>query len=74
VDLLNRSVSFLLNGKVFLHALPEAKTLLANGLISEDAITFNNAVSSKRDYLRNWKIATKNSSWLAKYLPKKALV
>ncbi len=74
VDLLNRSVPFLINNEVVLHPLSEAKALLANATIQEDTLTFNNAVSSKKDFLQNWKISTKNSTWLAKYLPKKALV
>ena len=74
IDLLNRSVPFLINNKVILHSLTEAKTLLGNGTIPEDTITLNNSVSSKKDFLQNWKVSTKNSAWLAKYLPKKALV
>lgn len=74
VDLLNRSVAFLINDRVVLHSLAEAKALLANGTIPGGTITFNNSVSSKKDFLQNWKLSTKNSAWLAKYLPKKALV
>lgn len=74
IDLMNRSVAFLINDKVTLYSLPEAKALLANETIHEDTITFNNSVSSRKDFLQNWKISTKNSAWLAKYLPKKALV
>lgn len=74
VDLLNRSAAFLINDKIVLHSLPEAKSLLANGTIREDTITFNHSVSSKKDFLQSWKISTKNSLWLAKYLPKKTFV
>jgi hypothetical protein len=74
LDLLNRSVAFLINDKVELYSITQVKSLIASGELKEDSITFNNAVSTKKEYLKSWKIATQNSPWLAKYLPKKALV
>jgi hypothetical protein len=73
-DLLDRSVAFLLNEKVVLYSIAETKAQLTSGTISGDEITFNNSVSSKKEFLQNWKVSTKNSTWLAKYLPKKTLV
>lgn len=73
VDLLNRSISFLINEKVELYSIAEAKSRISSGHISEEVITFNNAVSSKKEFLKNWKTSTQNS-WLSKYLPKKTLV
>lgn len=72
-DLLNRSIPFLQNEKITLHSIAEAKALVTSGQIAEDAPTFNNAVASKKDFLNGWKVSIKNS-WLAKYLPQKAVV
>jgi hypothetical protein len=72
-DLLNRSIPFLLDKKVVLYSMTEAKSLLTSGQMVEDAITFNNAVTNKKDFISGWKVAIKNS-WLAKYLPQKAVV
>ena len=72
-DLLNRSVPFLLNEKIALHSIAEAKALLTSGQIGAEAITFNNAVTNKKDFLKGWKVSIKNS-WLTKYLPQKAVV
>jgi hypothetical protein len=73
IDLMNRSVPFLIDERVELHSITEAKSKVSSGQISEEVLTFNNAVSSKGDFLKNWKISTQNS-WLSKYLPKKTLV
>ncbi len=73
LDLLNRSVPFLVDEKIVLHSIAEAKARLTAGQISEETFTFNNAVASKKDFLNGWKVPTK-ISWLAKYLPQKAVV
>jgi len=61
-------VAFLNRNGVFLEEFTKVRDLVDSGVIGENTITFNNTVSSKGDFDRNWKVEVKNS-WLKKYFP-----
>ena len=74
IDFFNRSrVAFLLDGEVKLFLLPELKNLFSSGRLTASSLAFNNLVATKSDLDKGW-LTTVEKSWLAKYLPKPAVV
>jgi hypothetical protein len=73
VDFFDRSsIAFWVDGTVKLHKLTELKSLVADGILTGNTLSFNNAITSKQDFDNAWLVAI-NKSWLQKYLPKKEL-
>jgi hypothetical protein len=70
IDFFDRSrVAFLLDAKISLAPLSELKTLFENRTLSADTITFNNAVTTKADWVSHWQGPVRGT-WLTRYLPK----
>lgn len=64
--------AFKLEGTIKLYPIAKLKELFAAGVLKSSDITFNNLVSTKGELLVSWEVMV-SDSWLAKYLPKKAL-
>ena len=72
IDFFNRQqVAFADGESVRLHRLSELKTLFENGILTADSLTFNNALTSKAQWEKGWRVPVKDS-WLSRYLPKAA--
>jgi hypothetical protein len=66
--LLNRNlVAYLKEGKAFSCTLNELSQLSEEGKITPDTIMFNNLVSTKADFEKNWMIPL-SSSWQQNYI------
>jgi hypothetical protein len=73
LDLFDRTTAaFELNGGIVLFPLTEIRNLLETKALSADTITFNNTLTTKGEWKTGWRIPIKDS-WLARYLPKKAI-
>ena len=73
LDFFDRAgIAFLLEGKIAVYPIQELKTLFGNKTLSEDSVTFNNAVSTKEEWQNHWQIPSKDT-WLARHLPKTAI-
>lgn len=73
IDFFDRTkVSFRFGDKVSTYHMSELKELFASGTLNQDTITFDNLVATKSELLARWEVPV-SRSWLAKYLPKKAL-
>ncbi len=72
VDFFDRQhVAFLVGEQVMAYPMTRLKTLFDEGILNADAVSFNNAVSSKAEWAKGWRVAA-NQSWLSRYLPKPA--
>lgn len=72
VDFFDRKqVAFLIGDQVTAYPMTRLKTLFDEGILKADAVAFNNAVSSKAEWVRAWRIPAQRS-WLSRYLPKAA--
>lgn len=72
IDFFNRQfVGFIDGTKVRLHASTELKSLFESGILSPDSVTFDNALVTKADWEKNWRVRAKES-WLSRFLPKPA--
>lgn len=58
--------------EVKLYPVSQLPMLFESGVLSGDSITFNNALTTKSDWEKNWKIPARES-WLVRYLPKSAV-
>jgi hypothetical protein len=65
------SIAFLDGSNVKLYPLSRLKTLFMEGVLSGESVTFNNTLTKKAEWEKEWKAGVKNS-WLARYLPKPA--
>ncbi len=73
LDFFDRShVAFLQEKKVMLYDLPDLKRLFEKHTLSADSISFNNAVTTRDEWVRQWLQPVKDS-WMARYLPKTAV-
>jgi len=73
IDFFDRTkVAFLINDEIKLFALQKLAALFQSGELSVSTITFNNLVSDKISFEKNWKTPSEKS-WLAKYLHKNPL-
>jgi hypothetical protein len=62
VDFLNRMIqSYQKDGKVKIVEMNEFSTLLANNEIDENTTVYNNMVTTKIDFDKNWEVPLKNS-------------
>lgn len=59
-------VAFVLDGEVYLEALPGLKTSIEAGKITADTQTFNNLVSNKQELEENWLLPARET-WLKRY-------
>ena len=59
-------VAFVLDGQVYLEALPQLKSSIASGRITADTRTFNNMISSKQELEEKWLMPAKET-WLKRY-------
>ena len=67
VSMLDRKkIAFLQDDQVFLQPLAELKSKVDSGTITKETQTFNNSVSSLKDYTENWLIPS-GTSWMARY-------
>ncbi len=72
LDFFNRQlIAFLDQNSVILYPTHQLKTLFAAATLTGDSVTFNNAITTKGEWVKQWKEAVKDS-WLARYLPKAA--
>lgn len=63
------SIAFLKEGTVACFPKSRLKTLFVDGVLTGDSVTFNNTLTTKAEWEKEWKVDVK-SSWLARYLPK----
>lgn len=72
LDFFNRQqVAFLEGAAVTLHPVNELKSRFADGILSPRSVTFNNAITTKKDWETAWRLPA-SESWLVRYLPKPA--
>jgi len=71
IDFFDRSVAFLDSDQVRTYPMVSLKTLFNKGALKADSVAFNNTVTSKAEWVKEWKVAAKHS-WLSRYLPKAA--
>jgi hypothetical protein len=72
IDFFNRRlVAFFDGSSIRMHPVTELKNLFEAGILSPDSVTFNNALATKEDWTKSWKISAKES-WLSRFLPKPA--
>lgn len=70
IDFFDRTqIAFKLNDEVKLFPMTKLKEEFTNGTLTPEVLSFNNLVTTKLDWQKNWLIPVKNS-WLARYLPK----
>ncbi|MGE0586994.1 MAG: hypothetical protein AB7O48_00355 [Cyclobacteriaceae bacterium] len=73
LDFFDRTkVAFRTGGQILVYPMNQLKDLFASGTLNQDTITFDNLVTTKSELLARWEVPV-SRSWLAKYLPKKAL-
>ena len=60
-------VAFLDDGNVFLESLNKIKNRISEGIISGDAITFNNQITNKEELEESWMVPA-SEAWLSRYL------
>lgn len=74
VDLLDRTkVPFYIDGHIELIPLTELKSGFASGRLQASTPTFNTLVATLAELENKWQIPSEKS-WMAKYLPKPALI
>ncbi|ADR23295.1 hypothetical protein MATR_28560 [Marivirga tractuosa] len=67
INLLDKSkIAFLKNGEVVLEKLSSIKSKVESGEISESLMTFNNMVTTKDEFDKNWLIPA-SESWMARF-------
>lgn len=72
LDFFNRKwAAFKSGNKAVLHPISQLNSLFEKNILSADSITFNNALTTKADWARQWQTSVRDS-WLARYLPKPA--
>lgn len=59
-------VAFLLNGEIFQSAMHDLKSLISDGKISEETITFNNLVDNLDQFRNQWEVPARET-WLKRY-------
>ncbi|MEQ6118808.1 hypothetical protein [Reichenbachiella sp. MALMAid0571] len=59
-------VAFLLNGEIFQSAMHDLKSLILDGKISSETITFNNLVENIDQFRNEWKVPA-GETWLKRY-------
>lgn len=59
-------VAFVLDGNVYLEALPALKSSIEKGRITADTQTFNNLVSNKQELEEKWLLPA-GETWLKRY-------
>ncbi len=70
LDFFDRSlVAFIDGTEINSYPFTSIKTLLADGTLSPESVSFNNAVVTKADWEKHWLVAVKDS-WMARFLPK----
>jgi hypothetical protein len=70
IDLFDRSqVAFRQADQIVLHPLKELKHLFEGRTLTADTIAFNNLVSTKDEWEKQWQ-APVRESWLSRHLPK----
>jgi hypothetical protein len=72
LDFFNRQMAAILEGQtVRLFPVNQLKTLFESGVLTGESTTFNNAMVTKGDWERGWRIPARES-WLTRFLPKPA--
>lgn len=73
IDFFDRTkIAFRVADRIVVHPMNQLKELFVSGTLNQDTITFDNLVTTKSELLARWEVPV-SRSWLAKYLPKKAL-
>ena len=68
-DLFNRNlVAFMSDGRVTIVPLKEIKQNFQDGILNAETLTFNNLVSTKGDFEKNWLVPA-GETWLKRYIP-----
>ncbi len=74
LDFFDRSqVAFKDGEDIFIYPFTSIKNLLADKTLSPETLSFNNAVTTKADWEKQWLIPVKDS-WMARFLPKTPVV
>jgi hypothetical protein len=74
VELLDRSkVPFYIDGNIELIPLSELKSSFTSSRLQASTVTFNTMAATKAEMEEKWEIPAEKS-WMAKYLPKPALI
>ena len=60
-------VAFLLDGEIFESSMNEMKSLVADGKINAETLTFNNLVPNLDEFENQWQVPT-GKTWLSRYL------
>lgn len=69
IDLFDRTrVAFRQGEKIFLHPLKDLKHLFQNQTLTGDTLAFNNLVSTKAEWEKQWQVPVRDS-WLSRHLP-----
>lgn len=69
IDLFDRTrVAFWQGEEIVMHPLKELKRLFQNQTLGGDTIAFNNLVSTKAEWEKQWQAPVKES-WLSRHLP-----
>jgi len=67
IDLFDKTqIAFLLDNKVYLAPMKNLKVQVADGVITEDTLTFNNLVPDKSTFEEHWLTPAKNT-WISRY-------
>lgn len=67
IDLFGRSkVAFLVDNEVYLVSLQNIKSKVEEGTIAEETFTFNNLLTDKESFEKQWLTPAKNT-WLSRY-------
>tara|TARA_Y100000589_G_scaffold323262_1_gene357511 strand:+ start:38 stop:520 length:483 start_codon:yes stop_codon:yes gene_type:complete len=61
------SIAYILKDEVLISNLIEFKKLIADGLITQDTLVFNNLIDQRQDLYSKWEIPLKES-WQKRYL------
>ncbi len=70
LDFFNRTqIAFLQGDTVVLHPMRDLKSLFENKTLSGDALSFNNTVTTKEMWDKQW-LTPARYTWLVRYLPK----
>lgn len=72
INLLDKSkIAFLKNGEIILENLPSIKSKVESDEITADLMTFNNMVTTKDEFEKNWLIPA-SKSWMGRYFKMEA--
>ena len=67
INFFDRSkVAFLIDDEIYIESLSKLKEKVAEGVIDENTLTFNNLVGNKKEFIDQWQVAA-SETWLNRY-------